>query len=783
MNRSTVDFNKPAQSIQLKIVLWAGLCLLLAATIILGYSIYVLRQTSIDAANREALAIAEAQANDVKSQMEVPLFTARTLAASFVAIKDPNIPMSLTRDQANAMLRKVLVDNPSFLGTYTAWEPNAFDGLDAQFAGKPNHDNTGRFIPYWVRGNDGSIHVEALIEYETPGIGDWYLLPRQNKKEYAFAPLIYPVQGKDTIMASFIVPVMQGDQFYGITGVDFPIGFVQQIVDNVNLYDGTAQAILLTDKGELIAVRNQPDLVTKSAGEIYKNFNFNDALQQRIANGEAFTSLSPDGKYLLAFSPIQIGATGTYWSFGLIIPFEKITATATATAINQTLIGIGLMVIMLALLWLLASQIARPIRRLTEAATEISRGRLDVKAEVMSNDETGLLASTFNQMVTQINSLVGALEKRVGERTAELAAANERAERRAKQFEAIAQVSRVISQTQGLQDLLPQITQLISQQFGFYHIGIFLLDANREYAVLVAANSEGGERMLARNHQLKIGQTGIVGNVAGTGNPRIALDTGADAIYFNNPDLPETRSELALPLIHGGGQVVGVLDVQSTDSNAFGQDDVQVLSTLAEQVSIAIANAQLYEDTQKAVVEAEISYRRELHSGWDKFTRSQKIAGIHRSGIKTNLLITPMELPGAAEVIRSGNIYQKKSDKNDKSSQMTLPVKLRGEVVGVLNVKVEQEREWSQDEIDVVTAILERAALAVESSRLLAESRKVAEKERIIGEISTKVSSFTNRNNILQAAVSEIGRVLPGAEVVIQLQNKDGKDNDGNSER
>ena len=122
--------------------------------------------------------------------------------------------------------------------------------------------------------------------------------------------------------------------------------------------------------------------------------------------------------------------------------------------------------------------------------------------------------------------------------------------------------------------------------------------------------------MLERSHKLRIGQTGIVGNVAKTGKVRIALDTGADAIYFNNPDLPDTRSEMALPLIQANGEIIGVLDIQSKTPNAFYQEDIEILTTLADQVSIAIANARLYEDTQKALIEADMVYRQDLKIGW-----------------------------------------------------------------------------------------------------------------------------------------------------------------------
>jgi GAF domain-containing protein len=363
------------------------------------------------------------------------------------------------------------------------------------------------------------------------------------------------------------------------------------------------------------------------------------------------------------------------------------------------------------------------------------------------------------------------LEKSVQARTSELELANQHSKRRARQFEAISQVSRAINQTQSLQDLLPQVTQVISEQFNFYHVGIFLLDTNGEYAVLAAANSEGGQKMLARDHKLKVGQVGIVGNVAGTGIPRIALDTGADTIYFNNPDLPETRSEMALPLFRSGGKLIGIIDVQSTEQNAFGQDDIQVLTTLADQVSIAIANARLYEETQKALLESEMLYRHDIQTGWKKFTRSQKLAGIRRQGMKSSLYADPIKLSGAEEVISSGSPYVK----NDiNRSQMTLPVKLRGEMVGMLSVKTDEERNWTEDEMDIVTAIIERAALSIENTRLLDESRVTAEKERAISEISAKISASTQIETILKTTIRELGKQISDARISVEI----GSDNE-----
>src|SRR6185503_1441571 len=233
----------------------------------------------------------------------------------------------------------------------------------------------------------------------------------------------------------------------------------------------------------------------------------------------------------------------------------------------------------------------------------------------------------FNSMTSRLRGILEGLEQRVAERTSELEAANAKNERRARQFESIAQVASTISSTRDMDSLLPQITTAISNRFGFYHVGIFLLDPRREYAVLSAANSEGGQRMLARNHRLRVGEMGIVGFVTSVGEPRVALNTGEDAVFFNNPDLPETRSEISLPL-HIGDEIIGALDVQSTKPNAFDQEDINILTTLADQVSIAIQNARQYEETRKALAEADALSGQFVQTEWQHFTKRQKLIGI-----------------------------------------------------------------------------------------------------------------------------------------------------------
>ncbi|MCK4315541.1 MAG: GAF domain-containing protein, partial [Anaerolineae bacterium] len=174
----------------------------------------------------------------------------------------------------------------------------------------------------------------------------------------------------------------------------------------------------------------------------------------------------------------------------------------------------------------------------------------------------------------------------------------EETERRATQLAAASEVARDATAILDVDQLLHETVQLISEQFGFYHAGVFLVDDKHEYAVLRAASSEGGRRMLSRGHKLEVGKVGMVGYVTDTGKPRIALDVGKDAVHFVNPDLPETRSEMTLPLrVHG--EVIGALDVQSTEESAFTGEDVAVLQTMADQLANAIENARLFGEIEQ----------------------------------------------------------------------------------------------------------------------------------------------------------------------------------------
>jgi len=355
------------------------------------------------------------------------------------------------------------------------------------------------------------------------------------------------------------------------------------------------------------------------------------------------------------------------------------------------------------------------------------------------------------------------LEKRVGDRTSEL-------KKRAAQLEAVSSVARTIASVQEIETLLPAITRLVSQQFGFYHVGIFLLDPPRRNAVLSAANSQGGIRMLSRQHSLPLDAHSIVGYSASRGEPRIALDVGADAVYFNNPDLPDTRSEMAIPL-RVAGNVIGALDVQSTETNAFSQEDINVLTTLADQVAIAIENARLFGEARKALGESQALFNKYTQQEWSNFARQAKPSGFLFDGKQVLPLDNNSRRELVKSVIQTGSLSLEKA-----SASVAIPIKFRGQTIGVLDVRSKTgQRHWKQDEIAMLEAAAERAALALENARLVENAQRRAARERAIGDISTRIGAVSNLESILQTAVEELGRKIGGAaEVSLEIGSQDG---------
>lgn len=442
---------------------------------------------------------------------------------------------------------------------------------------------------------------------------------------------------------------------------------------------------------------------------------------------------------------------------------EAFSAVTNSSRVSQ-IIGLVSIVIASLFAYLMTQYLTAPILRLTKTAEDVSDGNLEARAESNTPDEIGVLATSFNRMTDQLKDTLGTLEKRVAERTTDLELARHQSEKRTNQLFAIGEISKFINREQKQEILLPLITRLVSEQLGYYHIGIYLIDEVTQLAVLEASNSEGGQAMLKRGHKIKVGEKDIIGSVAELGTHRIALDFGTDSTTFNSPELPNTRSELALPLKRGN-VTIGILDVQSNKPGDFTNDDVNILSILADQISIAIENARLFSQAQQSLAEVQLLYSQNLQENWKSFSREEGMIGYLQSLGKGKKLT---ELVDSEEIQQALNRGETKV--ND--STIVVPIKLRGQVIGVMRIQSAEQKQWTTNEINLSEAVSERLSLALDNARLIQESQRQVIKEQTISEITSNIGSSINLENVLRIAVEELGRSIPGSEVVIKLQEE-----------
>jgi GAF domain-containing protein len=257
--------------------------------------------------------------------------------------------------------------------------------------------------------------------------------------------------------------------------------------------------------------------------------------------------------------------------------------------------------------------------------------------------------------------------------------------------------------------------------------------------------------MLARNHQLAVGIEGIVGYVTGSGEPRVALDVGADATFFNNPDLPETRSEMALPL-RARGEIIGALDVQSKQAEAFSEDDVEILQTMADQLAVAITNARLFEQAQSALEATRQAYGELSQEAWSERLSRRKNFGYFcdEKGV------TPLD--------------QGQFTPSEEENGVAIPLTIRGKTIGTLMAyKARENAHWSSEEVNFIDTLTERMGDALESARLFQDTQKRAIREQLTSQVSAQFRRSLDMETVLKTAAEEIRKALDLEDTIVQL--------------
>ncbi len=419
-------------------------------------------------------------------------------------------------------------------------------------------------------------------------------------------------------------------------------------------------------------------------------------------------------------------------------------------------------------------QALQPLGELTQAAGLIASGDLSKQIAIRSDNEIGSLAQAFNQMTVTLRDLFEGLRKQAEERTREALSL----ERRTRELEITSLISRDITTEHNLDQLLTRAVDLIAQRFELYHVAVYLIDDFNEFATLRAGSGEAGHKMLDEQYRIKTGDPdNLVGYVAGSGYSRFIADLEADARLARNPLLPEAKSELAMPL-SAGERAIGVLDVVSNEASAFDQNDLQILQTLADQLAVAIENARLVEQTRANLEELNHLYQEQTHKAWKGAVSSTPQAfeydGLDIVQRKRDLPAeTLKELQGGHPVRLTGTKSAgKKGKEAAEKSTLLVPLLLHGQLIGTLGLEKDNPTyEWSPDEMLMAENVATQATLALENARLIEETRRRAQKEQKISEITARIGASINMRNILQTAVEELGHAIPGSEVMVEFRN------------
>jgi|WetSurMetagenome_2_1015567.scaffolds.fasta_scaffold85659_2 GAF domain-containing protein len=456
------------------------------------------------------------------------------------------------------------------------------------------------------------------------------------------------------------------------------------------------------------------------------------------------------GLYIRHYFVMVFVLLASQLSVGLVV-FDKFTSGMAPGAslpgiLRQLQLQLGIFGSLTFILGLfLASRLAvaslRPIQEMTRTMELLQKGDLSQRAVVITSDETAKLTIHLNQLLNQLQISQTGLEKQIEERMRNLA-------RKTSYLQAAAWVAHEATALQDINTLLKRTAELISSRFGFYHTGIFLLDDSGAYAILQAASSEGGQRMLARGHKLDVGLQGIVGAAAYQNRSRVVLDVENDKDYYKNPDLSLTRSEAAIPLA-ARGKILGVLDIQSTEIAAFNQDDVDLLQTMGDQIALAIQNARLITESQETLHRLESATTENIRRIW-----RENIQGDKHSFRYSSMGLSPVTQLGTTSA----------SD-DATSNQLDIPITLRGQRLGTIILRRTTENAWGETDRSLAIEIASQVGLALENARLLDEAQRRAAQEQSLSELSAHLSSSLDPDTILRTVVRELHQ-LPNVEEV-----------------
>lgn len=390
-------------NLRAKMILYIGVVTFLSFAFTIGFVAVKAGSMAREEAMEKAGEIAHRYSGVVKVDVEVALDTVRTMAHTFEGFKlAGTVPEREVLDQ---VLKQVLSRNPSFLGVWTGWEPDALDGRDSEFAGAGGHDSTGRYVPYWFM-SGGMPSVDPLVDYDKEGAGDYYLLSQRSGDETVIEPYLYPVNGKDTLITSVVAPVRVNGRVLGVVGIDVALSTFQELFSKIRIYD-TGYLSIVSNGGYYVSHPN----AERIGKELVASDPWAAPFLGRIKSGELFDTTNQSkslGSEVARISvPVTFGRSKAPWAVIVNIPIDEILEKA--NQIQYVTMGIGsiAMLVLLGTVFLVTGSITGPIRKGVDFAENMSRGDLSQTLDIRQKDEIGTLASALNEMTSSLAKMMG----------------------------------------------------------------------------------------------------------------------------------------------------------------------------------------------------------------------------------------------------------------------------------------------------------------------------------------------------------------------------------------
>ena len=450
-------------------------------------------------------------------------------------------------------------------------------------------------------------------------------------------------------------------------------------------------------------------------------------------------------------------------------------SSMTQTRNNALILVGGLALLMLTVIGLTINLIVlRPLRHLANVAQSQLEGDMSARVQLSTRDEFGQLGLVFNTLTESLDNVLQGLESIVDERTHDLA-------RRTAYQAASAEVSRAAASILDIDQLIRRMVELIRERFEFHYVGLFLVDETGEWAVLRDGTGESGQALLARGLRVRVGE-GMIGWSIASAQSRVAAQASSDAQRLTLPELPDTRTEAALPL-RSRGQVLGALSIEHDQADVFDQDTVTVLQTMADQIAVALDNARLLAANRETMQAERQAYGDLSRDAWAQMLRARGAWGFRytkqASGIASQ--VVPAEGAWRSEMVQATQMGQSIVGDSTGEQTLAIPLKVREQVVGVLSFCKSEDSEdsngetWTTGEIDLLEALVEQLSMALESARLYQDTQLHAAREQLTREITDEMRRNVDVEAVLQAAVTSLGQALGAPRTYVRLTIDEGR--------